>query len=103
MFKMAETPARNAPCPCGSGKKYKRCCGANPQVEAASKASWILPIALSTLCVGAGVAVGIAKGYELGIGVGGGSLLLLWIFLFFRDPPPPNTDSGDPAGLNFGR
>ena len=19
---------RNAPCPCGSGKKYKRCCGA---------------------------------------------------------------------------
>ena len=21
-------PALNAPCPCGSGKKYKRCCGA---------------------------------------------------------------------------
>jgi uncharacterized protein len=21
-------PARNAPCPCGSGRKYKRCCGA---------------------------------------------------------------------------
>jgi len=21
-------PARNDPCPCGSGKKYKRCCGA---------------------------------------------------------------------------
>ncbi|MGH3806107.1 MAG: SEC-C metal-binding domain-containing protein, partial [Pseudonocardiaceae bacterium] len=21
-------PARNAPCPCGSGKKYKRCHGA---------------------------------------------------------------------------
>ena len=20
---------RNAPCPCGSGKKYKRCCGAS--------------------------------------------------------------------------
>lgn len=20
---------RNAPCPCGSGKKYKRCCGTN--------------------------------------------------------------------------
>ena len=24
-FKMP--PANNAPCPCGSGKKYKRCCG----------------------------------------------------------------------------
>ncbi len=21
-------PRRNAPCPCGSGKKYKKCCGA---------------------------------------------------------------------------
>ncbi|MDQ4105436.1 MAG: SEC-C metal-binding domain-containing protein [Actinomycetota bacterium] len=24
----AGEPARNAPCPCGSGKKYKRCHGA---------------------------------------------------------------------------
>ena len=24
----AYTPARNSPCPCGSGKRYKRCCGA---------------------------------------------------------------------------
>jgi hypothetical protein len=23
----SDTPARNAPCPCGSGKKYKKCCG----------------------------------------------------------------------------
>ena len=26
--RVAPTPGRNAPCPCGSGKKYKRCCGA---------------------------------------------------------------------------
>ncbi len=25
---VAEAPARNAPCPCGSGKKFKQCCGA---------------------------------------------------------------------------
>ena len=24
----ADAPGRNDPCPCGSGKKYKRCCGA---------------------------------------------------------------------------
>lgn len=24
----AVTPGRNDPCPCGSGRKYKRCCGA---------------------------------------------------------------------------
>ena len=23
----ARTTGRNDPCPCGSGKKYKRCCG----------------------------------------------------------------------------
>jgi uncharacterized protein YecA (UPF0149 family) len=23
----ATTVGRNAPCPCGSGKKYKKCCG----------------------------------------------------------------------------
>jgi uncharacterized protein len=27
-IKRAATPDRNAPCPCGSGKKYKKCCGA---------------------------------------------------------------------------
>jgi len=25
---VGDAPARNEPCPCGSGKKYKRCCGA---------------------------------------------------------------------------
>ncbi|MZQ75861.1 MAG: SEC-C domain-containing protein [Peptoclostridium sp.] len=24
-----QEPGRNEPCPCGSGKKYKKCCGAN--------------------------------------------------------------------------
>jgi uncharacterized protein len=23
---------RNAPCPCGSGKKYKKCCGSGSQI-----------------------------------------------------------------------
>jgi preprotein translocase subunit SecA len=25
---------RNDPCPCGSGKKYKKCCGRTPEVSA---------------------------------------------------------------------
>ena len=29
--KKAEKVGRNDPCPCGSGKKYKKCCGANEQ------------------------------------------------------------------------
>ena len=27
-LRRAETPERNAPCPCGSGRKFKKCCGA---------------------------------------------------------------------------
>jgi SEC-C motif len=27
------TPARNAPCPCGSGKKFKRCCASKPRTD----------------------------------------------------------------------
>ncbi len=27
-LKPKAAPSRNAPCPCGSGKLYKRCCGA---------------------------------------------------------------------------
>lgn len=27
--RLASTTPRNAPCPCGSGKKYKRCCGSS--------------------------------------------------------------------------
>ncbi len=26
-FHFNATPSKNAPCPCGSGKQYKRCCG----------------------------------------------------------------------------
>ena len=35
---MANTPGRNDPCPCGSGKKYKHCClaAADRQAEAQS-------------------------------------------------------------------
>jgi tetratricopeptide (TPR) repeat protein len=32
-------PARNDPCPCGSGRRYKHCCGALPQEAAAPQAT----------------------------------------------------------------
>jgi uncharacterized protein YecA (UPF0149 family) len=28
--KAEHATGRNAPCPCGSGKKYKKCCGLTP-------------------------------------------------------------------------
>ncbi|MEW6120236.1 MAG: UPF0149 family protein [Pseudomonadota bacterium] len=32
-IRKAPEPGRNDPCPCGSGKKYKKCCGADPTVH----------------------------------------------------------------------
>ena len=33
------TPARNAPCPCGSGKKYKKCCLSKSESDLPAKAA----------------------------------------------------------------
>jgi len=35
---MAHGPGRNAPCPCGSGKKYKKCCLPRDQAQRAAEA-----------------------------------------------------------------
>jgi len=42
-------PARNAPCPCGSAKKYKRYCGA---VTRQSRRSFFADLAVSQLIMG---------------------------------------------------
>ena len=46
------SPSRNAPCPCGSGKKYKRCCGARAAAGGKKPGSWSRPlIAVAVLVV----------------------------------------------------
>ena len=30
---MTDKPKRNDPCPCGSGKKYKKCCGTTKKLN----------------------------------------------------------------------
>lgn len=34
-------PSRNAPCPCGSGRKFKMCCGTRAQHPLPARASWL--------------------------------------------------------------
>jgi hypothetical protein len=38
---MATAVGRNAPCPCGSGKKYKRCCALKPR-DTISLRGWLV-------------------------------------------------------------
>lgn len=61
---MATTVGRNAPCPCGSGKKYKRCCALKPRQEMTVK-SWLL-LSVIGLMLLAGAAIGIASLDDLG-------------------------------------
>ncbi len=55
---MAEpTPSRNAPCPCGSGKKYKNCCMGKRVFSASSSGGsrriWLLIAACAIIGLGA--------------------------------------------------
>jgi SEC-C motif-containing protein len=36
----AESPSRNDPCPCGSGRKYKKCCGAPAAAPVSPAQPW---------------------------------------------------------------
>ncbi len=45
MVKQVEKePGRNEICPCGSGKKYKKCCGRKAQMEQAMKVATMLKL-----------------------------------------------------------
>lgn len=101
---MQETVSRNAACPCGSGKKYKRCCGKDggANAVAARPSPWV-GIVITLIIVGVGVGVTLLKDLESGLGAAGGTLFIIGIYFVFRNPPPPKGGSGDPAGLNFGR
>lgn len=44
-----KTPGRNDPCPCGSGKKYKKCCGQSGASSNSRKVDGLLPQAISAL------------------------------------------------------
>jgi len=110
------TIARNAACPCGSGQKFKRCCGAPGATPAplgmdsetgeasmeASSESKILPLALFAVAIGAGVGVGtwreaIADGLAVGLALTMGIV----IYLMARNPPD-STGRGGGTAINYG-
>ncbi|MFT7580069.1 MAG: hypothetical protein ACI9MR_001736 [Myxococcota bacterium] len=100
---MAEETPRNAPCPCGSGKKYKQC---HLGIEAVAEKQ------KKSLIFGVVIAVALALGVLVwqttdNLGTGGavalGVAVLGAMVVVFRDPPPPNTGGDDPAAMNFGR
>ncbi|MGM0575684.1 MAG: SEC-C metal-binding domain-containing protein [Myxococcota bacterium] len=99
-----ESVARNAPCPCGSGKKYKRCC--LEAEEAATSAGGVRrgPLAVAVLGVVGAAVLFFTHGFDTAGPVAAGSVVVAVALTVFTDPPPPKGGSGgDPAGMNFGR
>ncbi len=106
--------SRNAPCPCGSGKKYKNChlaadeaAARHGEPPASGGPAHPAPrrLVYTVLAVGVALSIGVAVVRDLWSGL---VVLAAWClgvgaWLSFRDPPPPNEDPGNPAGLDFGR
>ncbi len=99
---MAQTPSRNAPCPCGSGKKYKHCHAGQQEEIVKQSNTRLFKIAIPVGVV-AGIGVGISQGFITGIAVAVGVVMMAGLVLIFRNPPPPSGSGKDPAGLGFGR
>ena len=92
--------SRNAPCPCGSGKKYKQCCLRKGGVQGDRKRR--LAKILGAVVVGAAVVAGFVFGRNVGFYVAFGGALAVGAYLYvFSDPPPPRS-GGNPGAINFG-
>ena len=68
------SPSRNEPCPCGSGKKYKRCCALKEggAVQSSTKILiWIGGVALAVFLGYAVTQMGPGSGFGPSLGMGG--------------------------------
>lgn len=98
---MAQKVSRNAPCPCGSGKKHKNCCLGKPPPEVKRKRV-VLPLILTPIALGIGGLAWWKKGMTVGLTTGAAMLILVGVLLAFYNPPPPEGSGKDPGSINFG-
>jgi len=91
--------ARNDPCPCGSGKKYKQCCrrGGGPQRRQRTQRALWLAVAVAVITATVFLVAGREPAKVMGI-VG---CLGVAAYLVLGNPPPPKS-GGNPGAINFG-
>ena len=111
------TTARNAPCPCGSGKKFKRCHGAvggsaaedteetaaseEPSASMFERMPWMI-VWMVLMAIGAGVAVGTYReAVADGIAVTMALLMATVIYALLRKPPS-STGRGGGSAIDYG-
>ena len=101
MGDLAATPTRNAPCPCGSGRKYKQCCmhaEADPAAHMDLRGAGVASFAALVVCI----VIGFFAGTDYGLGAAGVAVLGIGAWLVIRHPPPPRSGGDHPASINFG-
>lgn len=94
--------SKNAPCPCGSGLKYKRCHMPREDAATMQPFPWFKIVALIVVSIGSGIGVGALKGPPVGVAAtfATGMALICWIWLF--KPPSSQRGREDSASINFG-
>lgn len=98
---MGAQAARNEPCPCGSGKKFKHCCIDKPPEPATTR--WVLPVLGLLVAIAFGLFMGFRYNLLTGFAMGTGVAIIVGIVWAMRSPPPPTGKSGDAAAINFGK
>ena len=91
---------RNDPCPCGSGKKYKRCCLGKPVVD--NSKHWKLVGLLAVISVIATTAIWYSLGSRLGFLSAALTVMMVGAIALFTDPPDPKSGGPDPSTISFG-
>ena len=92
---------RNDPCPCGSGKKYKRCCLLTGSVEEVQRKKRFQTTVM--VAIVAAIACGFLISEEAGFLVGAAGLAAAGIWQWMSAPPPKSGGGADPGAINFGR
>ncbi len=96
-----EKVARNDPCPCGSGKKYKRCCMGKPPVEVRRK-RLLLPLFMLPIGIGLGIWIGYRSGLGVGLAIAGATVVMMGIIMSVYNPPASRASKSDSAAIDFG-
>jgi hypothetical protein len=96
------TVAKNAPCPCGSGLKYKRCHMPREDAAQIQPIPWLKIVGVLVVSIAVGIAVGYLKEPPVGVAAAfaTGLASVCWTWLY--KPPSSVRGREGSAAINFG-
>lgn len=92
--------ARNAACPCGSGKKYKKCCLGNDSSDVLARNQRAMILGGVLFAVSALLYFFVNP--DAGKYAAGFTVVAVGAYLVLADPPG-SKGGGSPGSINFGR